>query len=537
LKAGCSTGAANVFVVCGLIYFGRAILLDFGHLLVLDLRLGGRRMLSDGSKYRFLSGGGEMGALVRAFDWEESPLGSPDVWPQTLRTTVRLLLNSGHPMFIWYGPGLIQFYNDSYRETMGPERHPSALGQGGRDCWAEIWHIIGPQIDYVLKGEGSTWNEERLVPVTRNGKLENVWWTYSYDPIDGEDGGIGGVLVVCNDVTAQHLARVSLMDQTEHLRQLFDQAPGFMAVTRGPEHIFELANAPYNLLAGNRQLIGMPVREVFPDVEGQGLFELLDEVYRTGKPHVGRRTPIKMTSESERLSNQRFLDFVYAPILDKFGTTTGIFVEGVDVSDHIKNEDRLRLINEELKHRVKNTLAVVSAVAAHTFRDSNNNAALAIFQGRLAAFAKAHDALAVEHGARASIEQVIEGAVAPHRMGEGRFSAAGPPIILGSKQAIALAMAVHELGTNAIKYGALSNAGGRVDISWEETVIDSSGTFHFQWRERGGPAVVEPSRTGFGSRLINRIISGDLGGEVELLYETTGVTCRVTAPMQNLGCD
>jgi hypothetical protein len=76
--------------------------------LVLDLRLGGRKMLSDGSKYRFLSGGGEMGALVRAFDWEESPLGSPDVWPQTLRTTVRLLLNSGHPMFIWYGPGLIQ---------------------------------------------------------------------------------------------------------------------------------------------------------------------------------------------------------------------------------------------------------------------------------------------------------------------------------------------------------------------------------------------------------------------------------------------
>jgi hypothetical protein len=76
--------------------------------LVLDLRLGGRKMLSDGSKYRFLSGGGEMGALVRAFDWEESPLGSPDVWPQTLGTTVRLLLNSGHPMFIWYGPGLIQ---------------------------------------------------------------------------------------------------------------------------------------------------------------------------------------------------------------------------------------------------------------------------------------------------------------------------------------------------------------------------------------------------------------------------------------------
>jgi hypothetical protein len=155
-------------------------------------------MSNRGLGYRFLSGGGEMGALMRAFDWEKSSLGSPDGWPRTLRTSVRLLLNAGHPMFIWYGPNLIQFYNDAYRKTLGPERHPSALGQRGRDCWAEIWDIIGPQIDYVVQGKGSTWNEDRLVPITRNGALENVWWTYSFVPIDGEDGGVNGVLVVCN---------------------------------------------------------------------------------------------------------------------------------------------------------------------------------------------------------------------------------------------------------------------------------------------------------------------------------------------------
>ena len=77
-------------------------------------------------------------------------------------------------MFIWYGTDLIQFYNDAYRKTMGPERHPSALGQRGRDCWAEIWPIISPQIDHVMQGKGSTWDEERLVPVTRNGRVENV---------------------------------------------------------------------------------------------------------------------------------------------------------------------------------------------------------------------------------------------------------------------------------------------------------------------------------------------------------------------------
>lgn len=160
----------------------------------------------------FLANGGEMGARVRAFDWAATPLGPPEAWPQTLRTAVRLLLNSWHPMFIWWGPDLIQFYNDAYSRTMGPERHPSALGQPGRECWGEIWGIIGPQIEFVMAGRGATWHEGQLVPVTRHGRREDVWWTYGYSPIDAETrrGGVGGVLVVCNDVTAEHLAREAL---------------------------------------------------------------------------------------------------------------------------------------------------------------------------------------------------------------------------------------------------------------------------------------------------------------------------------------
>ena len=115
-------------------------------------------------------------------------------------------------MFIWWGPELIQFYNDAYRQTMGPERHPSALGQRGRECWAEIWDIIGPQIELVMAGQGATWHEDQLVPVTRHGRREDVWWTYGYSPIDddAQPHGVGGVLVVCNDVTQEHLAREAL---------------------------------------------------------------------------------------------------------------------------------------------------------------------------------------------------------------------------------------------------------------------------------------------------------------------------------------
>jgi len=170
----------------------------------------------------FLAGGGEMGALTRAYDRSASPLGEPGTWPQSLRTAVRILLNTNHPMFIWWGPQLIQFYNDAYRQTMGPERHPSALGQGGRECWAEIWDIIGPQIEQVMSGGGATWHENQLVPVTRHGRLEQVYWTYGYSPID-EDDGIGGVLVVCRDVTKEYLAATALRQSEERFRKLADQ--------------------------------------------------------------------------------------------------------------------------------------------------------------------------------------------------------------------------------------------------------------------------------------------------------------------------
>src|SRR5258707_19551 len=153
----------------------------------------------------FLAGGGEMGALARAHDWSATAIGPPDTWPQSLRTAVRILLNTNHPMFIWWGEALIQFYNDAYRQTMGPERHPSALGQPGRECWAEIWPIIGPQIEQVMSGGGATWHENQLIPGTRHGRLEQVWWTYGYNPIDEADG-VGGGLGGCRDVTRGHLA-------------------------------------------------------------------------------------------------------------------------------------------------------------------------------------------------------------------------------------------------------------------------------------------------------------------------------------------
>ena len=160
----------------------------------------------------FLSGGGEMGELMRNYDWQSSPLGSPHTWPSPLKTSLRLLLNSTHPMFIFWGPELIQFYNDACRQTMDEARHPQALGQPGREYWKDIWGTIGPQIEHVMSGAGSTWNEEQLIQVQRENEIRNERWTYSSSPI-GDDAIVQGVLVLCTNVTEQYQAR-------EHLQQL-----------------------------------------------------------------------------------------------------------------------------------------------------------------------------------------------------------------------------------------------------------------------------------------------------------------------------
>ncbi|MEA3108417.1 MAG: hypothetical protein QOI88_3022 [Gammaproteobacteria bacterium] len=175
----------------------------------------------------FIQGGGEMGALIRAHDWTTTSLGPPDAWPHPLRITARLLLNTVHPMYIWWGPDLLCFYNDSYRQLIGSERHPGSLGRPAREVWEEIWHIIGPQIAMVMAGGGATWQKDALIPSTRDGRLEHRYWTYSYSPINDESAsaGIGGVLVICNETTEQVVTEAALRESEARFLEVADAAP------------------------------------------------------------------------------------------------------------------------------------------------------------------------------------------------------------------------------------------------------------------------------------------------------------------------
>jgi PAS domain S-box-containing protein len=393
-------------------------------------------------------------------------------------------------MFLWWGRDLVQFYNDAYRPSLGADKHPLALGQNGIECWPEIWPIIGPQIEAVMTSGQASWHEDQLVPIIRNGKLEDVHWTYGYSPVRDSAGTICGTLVVCTETTGRFLAeqrqltsqeqykalfelasdaifvadidgRVTganhaackllgyscdellqfnyadivapserprlwsardallnggvtveewqfatkngsslaaevsaailpdgrwqafvrditdrkrleqersrlireLQQQRERLADLFQQAPAFFVVLRGPEYVFEMINPLYQELIGQRPVIGKSIREALPEAEGQGFIAILDDVYKTGKPFVGRRSPIHLARTASQPLEERFLDFVYQPWREADGTISGIIALGVDVTESKRAE--LALMQTE-------KLAAVGRLASSIAHEINN---------------------------------------------------------------------------------------------------------------------------------------------------------------------
>ena len=228
-------------------------------------------LTADSSAMMF-AGRGEMHARCRAMDWAATPLGPVTGWSQSLRTTVSTMLASRNPMFLWWGPELVQIYNDAYRPSLGDDgRHPRALGMRGREFWTDIWTSIGPQIEQVMTTGEATWHEDQYLPIQRNGRLEDVWWTYGYSPVRDDDGSIAGTLVVCLETTRRILdererdrLRHEATRAEERAAQVLEQmADAYVAMD---EHfVIVAANAAAARAIGVSRdtLIGLTHRDVF----------------------------------------------------------------------------------------------------------------------------------------------------------------------------------------------------------------------------------------------------------------------------------
>ncbi|MDO9375737.1 MAG: PAS domain-containing protein [Ferruginibacter sp.] len=298
----------------------------------------------------FLNGGGEMGLLTRMKDWSKTPVGDPHTWPASLKTMVGVILNSKFPMFLWWGEHLVQFYNDAYRPSLGEDgKHPTALGQHGADCWQEIWPTIKPLIDQVLSGDESTWNEDAHIPILRNGKLEEVFWTFGYSPVLDESGKPGGVLVTCTETTKSVLALRHNEERETNLRNMILQSPVAMSILRGPDFILEVANKRMFELWGRsaEELLDRPIFEGLPEVVEQGLPEIMQQVYNTGEAFSGSEYPAPLLRNGK--IETVYLNFIYEAIRNSAGSISGIFVVGVDVSEQV--HARKKIEESESKYR------------------------------------------------------------------------------------------------------------------------------------------------------------------------------------------
>ncbi|MDR7193604.1 PAS domain-containing protein [Luteimonas terrae] len=309
------------------------------------------------AQLEFLPGASAIAHRIAAHDWSATPLGPIAGWPQSLRTALGLMLESRFAMCLCWGPELTLFYNDAYAPHLGA-KEPFALGRPLRVVWSDVWDEIRPLVDSVFAGT-PTLHEDMPLTMQRNGFPEETYWTFSYSPVRDEHDRIVGLLNITTDVTRKVKNERRLKADVAQLGRMFDQAPTFMAMLTGPEHVFAHVNPAYMSLIGDRgNVVGKRVVDVLPDAVRQGYLTLLDQVYRSGQAFSADSAQYIVQTTPGAASAERYVDFVFQPINDGH-EVVGIFVQGVDVTArHLSDlalqarEAELRSLNSDLERQV-----------------------------------------------------------------------------------------------------------------------------------------------------------------------------------------
>ena len=381
-----------------------------------------------------------------------------------------------------------------------------------------------------------------------DGSIEPRYWSATHTPILNDEGKLEYILQHTVDVTEVHKLRQfrdeadvirraekiqslneSLARESRRLQQFFAQAPGFVAVLGGPDHVFQMANASYLRLVGRDEIVGTRVADALPEVVEQGFVEILDQVFTSGEPYFGQRERVVLAVGPGQADETRILNFIFQPIRNAEGSVNGIIVQGYDVTDEAAFEERQALLISELQHRVKNAIAVVQSLAKQTFKPMvSTEEALVTYSARLSALSAAHGLLSEGSWGPTSLRAVLESTLGA-ALGEidRRVSIDGPDHLLEPETALGLTMIVHELATNAIKYGSLTNEKGEVIIRWTIADGGDEDIVHFVWQEVGGPMPVAPQRKGFGTRLIERGLGSRGTAGVSMAFLPSGLEYRI----------
>ena len=480
----------------------------------------------------FPVGGGELGELIRNHDWASTSLGPIETWPQSLKTATDIVLQSPLPIVMLWGLDGIMIYNDPYSVFAG-QRHPRLLGSKVLEGWVEVAEFNAEVMRVGLAGGTLSFKDQELT-LYRNNRPEQVWMDLNYSPVMDESGKPAGVLAIVVETTGFIQAERQRLEAEAKVRESEERFRALVNAT---------SDVVYRMSPDWTEMRALDGRGFLADTETPSVAwldeYLFDEdqaaVLEVVKKAIEAKDVFQLEHRLRRADGSAGWTLSRAiPLLAEHGEIIEWFGAASDITGRREAEEHLRLVINELNHRVKNNLAIIQAIGAQTFRKVEDlPKAQAIFVARIQALAKANDLLTNEHWVDASMEVAIETALQPHRPDDAsRGIVEGPPIRLSAKTALSLSMAFHELATNAVKYGAWSNEAGKVSVTWNVDVSDAGRRLKLEWRENGGPPVTAPPRRGFGSRLIERGLAAELEGEVKMTFEPEGMVCRVDAPLR-----
>ncbi len=298
----------------------------------------------------FLAGGGQMGELIRTFDWSKTTVGCPNTWPQSLRIATRIMLDCPFGMYIAWGKDYIQLYNDGYRPILGSTKHPQALGISTRKTFEEAWSTIEPMFDGVMEGIPVGF-PDFILHLDRNGFVEECVFDFSYSPIRLENGEVGGVLVTVIETTEKVKALKALKENEKRFQNLVREANVGIIVLSGEEMRVDVVNEAYGRLIELKpdDLLGKPLFEVIPDAE-QVFRPLLNKVRLTGESLYLYDQPYSVVTNGKKVEG--YLNIVYQAFKETDGTISGVIALCHDITETINSRKKIEESELKLKQSI-----------------------------------------------------------------------------------------------------------------------------------------------------------------------------------------
>lgn len=467
----------------------------------------------------FLAVKGEMGELIRSLDWASTDMGPISEWPLCLRSALQVMLPAQAQIVMFWGPEFIAFYNDAYAPTIG-DKHPRALGRPAQENWAELWSDLGPLLQSVLDTGETVSAKDRPFYIERHGYPEIAYFDISYSPIRDDSEMVRGVFCIVSETTERRLAveverkLAAIVATSQDAILSTDDALRITSWNVGAENL-------YGYVA--KEVIGRSVTFMIPEDRRNEEHEILTRI------RAGERVAPFETKRLHKTGRLIDVSISVSPIVEEYGRVIGASKIARDIGDRKEAERLQKILADEIRHRVKNIFATVLAVARQTFNKASDPfAAMEIFEGRLLSMTRAHELLHRDSWDGARLLEIVEQAIAPYE--KERFQVSGPEARLPSRVALALSMALHELATNAVKYGSLVMSSGMVSITWQ-FCSTSPRIVELRWKESGGPQVSKPTKRGFGSKLVQKVLSAEFSGDVVLEFAPDGVLCILKAPL------